>query len=107
MHSTCRASQLVDKVHQATQLASIHPNPFNPETTVEYTLENTQRVVIAIFDVKGALVRRLVDQSVPTGEHRVTWNGVDDAGQPASSGIYFVRMVAGTYTETRKIVMLK
>ena len=41
------------------------------------------------------------------GEHTAVWNGIDDAGRPAASGIYFVRMMAGSYTETRKIVMLK
>jgi hypothetical protein len=90
-----------------TALLSVHPNPFNPETAVDYSLERTQRVVISIYDVKGALVRRLVDQLMSAGEHRAAWSGVDDAGRPASSGIYFVRMIAGSYTETRKIVMLK
>jgi hypothetical protein len=90
-----------------TVLSSVHPNPFNPETTVEYSLQSTERVVIGVYDVRGSLVRRLVDQSMSAGEHRVTWNGVDDAGRSASSGIYFVRMTAGSYTESGKIVMLK
>jgi flagellar hook assembly protein FlgD len=57
--------------------------------------------------VKGSLVRRLVDQTMSAGTHSTRWNGVDDAGRPASSGIYFVRMIAGSHTEVRKIVMLK
>jgi hypothetical protein len=90
-----------------TALTSVHPNPFNPQTTVQFALAAADRVRIAIYDVRGSLVRRLVDQAMPAGEHRATWNGVDDQGRPASSGIYFVRMIAGSYTETRKIVMLK
>jgi hypothetical protein len=92
---------------RTTALSSIHPNPFNPQTTVEYSLESAERVVISIYSVSGSLVRRLVDETTAAGEHHATWDGVDDAGQPASSGMYFVRMIAGAHTETKKIVMLK
>jgi len=92
---------------RVTELSSIHPNPFNPQTTVEFSLSSAQRVRIAVYDVRGSLVRRLVDQTMPAGEHRAEWNGVDDAGRPATSGVYFVRMIAGSYEQTRKIVMLK
>jgi hypothetical protein len=90
-----------------TMLSSIHPNPFNPRTTVEYSLSAGGRVEIVVYDVRGGLVRRLVDQSMPAGDHRVTWDGVDAGGRSASSGMYFVRMTAPSYAETRKIVMLK
>jgi M6 family metalloprotease-like protein len=92
---------------RVTALGSIHPNPFNPQTTVDFSLASAAKVQIAIYDVKGSLVRRLVDQTMPAGTHSTRWNGVDDAGRPASSGIYFVRMIAGSHTEVRKIVMLK
>ncbi len=95
------------EVTRATGLKSIHPNPFNPQTTVSFALAKSELVRIAIYDVRGTLVRRLSDESMPAGEHSVVWNGVDDRGRPAASGIYFVRMIAGSYTETRKIVMLK
>jgi len=90
-----------------TGVRSIHPNPFNPQTTVMIALTASEHVRIAIYDVRGALVRRLVDQSMPAGEHSLVWNGLDDGGRPASSGIYFVRLSAGRVTETRKVVMLK
>jgi hypothetical protein len=92
---------------KATALSSIHPNPFNPQTTVAYTLVKSERVRIAIYDVRGSLVRRLVDDSQPAGSYQSVWTGADDAGRPVTSGIYFVRMIAGSYSETRKIVMLK
>ncbi len=95
------------QVVRETALSSIHPNPFNPQTTVEFALSSPQHVRIMIYDVRGSLVHRLVDQSMGAGEHRAVWKGVDDAGRPATSGIYFVRMVAGSYEQTRKIVMLK
>ncbi|HEU4364650.1 MAG TPA: HYR domain-containing protein [Candidatus Krumholzibacteria bacterium] len=92
---------------KATALSSIHPNPFNPQTTVAYTLLKSEQVRIAIYDVRGSLVRRLVDDSQPAGGYQAVWNGADDAGRPATSGVYFVRMIAGSYSETRKIVLLK
>src|SRR5262249_26992407 len=91
----------------AGALTSIHPNPFNPETTVEYALTTAARVRLDIFDARGALVRRLVDESMSAGVHQAVWNGVDDAGHPVGSGIYFVKMSAGSVVETKKIVLLK
>jgi flagellar hook capping protein FlgD len=101
-----RGAPIVQVVRD-TALSSIHPNPFNPQTTVEFALSSPQHVRIMIYDVRGSLVNRLVDQSLGAGEHRAVWNGIDDSGRPASSGIYFVRMIAGSYEQTRKIVMLK
>ena len=90
-----------------TKISSIHPNPFNPQTTVAFELSVATRVRIMIYDVRGALVRSLVDNEMAPGTHSAVWSGVDDSGRPATSGIYFVRMTAGTHTEVRKIVMLK
>jgi hypothetical protein len=97
----------VDTTPHTTGFTSIHPNPFNPQTTVEFTLASPERVRIAIYDVRGTLVRRLADQAMPVGSHSFVWDGADEAGRTASSGIYFVRLLAGSVTETRKIVMLK
>ena len=91
----------------STGFTSIHPNPFNPQTTVKFALTSPQHVRVAIFDVRGSLVRRLADQSMPSGEHSLVWNGLDDRGATTSSGIYFVRLIAGSTVETRKVVMLK
>ncbi|HXV13268.1 MAG TPA: FlgD immunoglobulin-like domain containing protein [Candidatus Krumholzibacteria bacterium] len=90
-----------------TGFKAIHPNPFNPQTTVTFTLASPEHVRIAIYDVRGTLVRRLEDRAMPAGEHSVVWDGRDDGGRTGSSGIYFVRMLAGRTVETRKIVMLK
>jgi immune inhibitor A len=90
-----------------TRVSSIHPNPFNPQTTVEFSLSQASRVRIQVYDVRGTLIRSLVDGDLSAGVHSAVWNGADDAGRPATSGIYFVRMIAGTHSEVRKIVMLK
>ncbi|HXV12786.1 MAG TPA: HYR domain-containing protein [Candidatus Krumholzibacteria bacterium] len=106
--NTVHATAFVRVPHDmSATLTSVHPNPFNPQTTLEYTLSVGDRVQIAIYDVRGSLVRRLVNQVMPAGEHRVTWNGLDQAGRPAGSGIYFVKLSAGSDVDTRKIVLLK
>ena len=92
---------------RTTTLWNARPNPFNPQTTIDFSLASSAAVSIAIYDVKGALVKTLVDETMPAGEHSARWNGVDEQGRSAASGIYFVRMVAGSYSQVRKIVMLK
>jgi hypothetical protein len=96
-----------DPKSRVTELSTVHPNPFNPQTTVDFTLAASERVRIAIYDVRGSLVKELVNQTLPAGEHHATWNGIDDRGRPSASGIYFVRMIAGRYESVRKVVMLK
>jgi parallel beta-helix repeat protein len=89
-------------------LTGIHPNPFNPSTTVEYDVPDPGgHVRIDVFDVAGRLVTKLVDEDAPPGSHRVVWYGRDWAGRSAASGVYFVRMTAGGVVETNKIVLLK
>jgi hypothetical protein len=90
-----------------TDLASIYPNPFNPATTVRFTLAGASDVTIAVYDVRGALVRVLIDGNMPGGEHTIKWNGTDAHGQPVSSGVYFARMISGAFDKSRKMVMLK
>jgi hypothetical protein len=91
----------------ATALAGVHPNPFNPQTTISYELASPAAVELAIYDLKGALVRRLVSESMPAGRHETVWNGQDDAGARVASGVYLTRFKAGAHHEVRKVVMVK
>lgn len=84
------------------------PNPFNPITSISYDVPaGGAHVTIRVHDVAGRLVRTLVDDRRPTGTHDVTWDGRNTAGAPVSSGVYFYRMVAGSFTEARRMVLLK
>jgi hypothetical protein len=84
------------------------PNPFNPVTTIRYDIPaGGANVSLVIFDVAGRRVRTLVDSSPPVGRLSVTWDGRDDRGQGVASGVYFYRMLAGSFVETRKMVLLK
>lgn len=84
------------------------PNPFNPATTIEYDVpRGGADVTIAVFDVAGRLARTLVDGFVAEGPQEVTWDGRNDAGRPLPSGLYFYRMTAAGFAETRKMVLMK
>jgi subtilisin family serine protease len=89
-------------------LGASQPNPFNPVTTMTFDVPAPGgEVEIAIFDVKGAKVRTLVQGRHDAGTHSATWTGRGDSGEPVASGVYFVRMTAPSFTQTRKVVLLK
>jgi hypothetical protein len=83
------------------------PNPFNPRTTIGFSLPSSQRVLLAIYDAQGRCVRRLFDGFVPTGQREITWDGKDDEGRPVASGVYFYRLRTGKQVLTRKMLLLK
>jgi len=78
------------------------PNPFNPVTVVSYAVAQPTHVTIVIYDIAGREVTRLVDDDVAPGRYQATFDA-----RGLASGIYFARMTAGRFTETRKLVLLK
>ncbi|KPJ60677.1 MAG: hypothetical protein AMJ46_05305 [Latescibacteria bacterium DG_63] len=84
------------------------PNPFNPVTTIFFSIPKTENVELCIYDVSGRLVKTLID-GVPMeqGRHHATWNGRNDAGRAVSSGIYFTKLSAGDEVADTKMVLLK
>ncbi|MCB5224705.1 MAG: carboxypeptidase regulatory-like domain-containing protein [Candidatus Cloacimonadaceae bacterium] len=91
----------------ATELLGNYPNPFNPETVISYSLKDATPVRLEIYNSKGQRIRVLVDETQASGWYRALWNGRDDHGKPASSGIYMYRMNAGSYSASRKMVLLQ
>jgi hypothetical protein len=89
------------------KLSQNHPNPFNPRTTIEYSLEVNAEVKLEVFDLLGRNVTTLVDGYVEAGDHRVEWNGIDAGGNAVATGVYFYRIQVGNFSETRKMVMMK
>jgi hypothetical protein len=84
------------------------PNPFNPSTTIRYDVPaGGGDVTLTVYDVRGRRVRTLVSERRPEGRWRVVWDGVDDRGSRASSGVYFCRLHAGRYEATIKMVLLE
>jgi hypothetical protein len=83
------------------------PNPFNPSTKISYYIPDSRHVELAIFDISGRRVARLVSQTMSAGEHSVMWNGQDTAGNRVASGVYFYRLTAGRLVETKRMIMVK
>jgi len=83
------------------------PNPFNPMTTIRFSVPVAQQIQLAVFDLRGQRITTLIDRQVAAGHHTVTWTGRDDHGRQVSSGTYFYRMVAPGKTLTSKMLLLK
>jgi hypothetical protein len=84
------------------------PNPFNPRTTIKYSLASSAPVRIDIYDVDGRHVRTLVDSPrAAAGRYEAVWDGTNDRGRVAASGIYWARMKAGSFTSNRKMLLLE
>ncbi|MEJ2722137.1 MAG: T9SS type A sorting domain-containing protein, partial [bacterium] len=91
------------------RLEDNYPNPFNPTTTIRYSIAEAGPVTLRIYNAVGQLVRTLVNerQSPSTDGFSVVWNGANDDGYPVSSGVYFYKLTAADFTQTKKMVLLK
>ncbi len=89
------------------QLAGNYPNPFNPVTTIVFNLPVAAKVQLAVYDLLGARIRVLTDQLLAAGEHRVSWDGRDQSGQSAASGIYIYRLETAGYRASQRMLLMK
>jgi hypothetical protein len=83
------------------------PNPFNPQTVVRYDLPEEGRVTLVVYNVMGQTVRTLVSGPQVAGRHAVVWDGRDALGRDVASGMYVMRMQAGSFADTRKMLLLR
>ena len=83
------------------------PNPFNPRTVLSFDLARPARATLAIYDIRGMLVRRLLDQELPAGRHEAVWDGRDDGGRGAASGVYLARLQTGGEVRERKLTLVR
>ena len=89
-------------------LMGSYPNPFNPSTTIMYSVASKGPVSINIYDVSGRLVRKLLDgKVVEAGQHKVSWNGINGSGSHVASGAYFCRMVTAGKSSSIKVILLR
>jgi len=88
-------------------LAANRPNPFNPSTAIPFTLARSGPVSLRVYSPRGDLVRVLLSGSLPAGNHMVHWDGTDEKGRDASSGVYLVRLAEGGLAKTRKLHLVR
>ncbi len=90
-----------------TALMNNYPNPFNPTTTIKFSLAKKAQVRLDVYNIRGQKVKTLVNDSMDAGAHQIVWNGDDDAGKTAASGVYFYRLKTGGYNSVRKMLLIK
>lgn len=89
------------------QSFSCYPNPFNPQTTIVFSLTEKAKISLKIFNAKGALIKTLADADYDKGNYNCVWDGRDSAGKNVTSGIYFYHLTTGKSVKSGKMVLLK
>jgi hypothetical protein len=89
------------------ELSQNYPNPFNPTTSISYSLPNATPVTLKVYDLLGVPVKTLVNARQEPGAYTLTWDATNDLGMPMPSGIYIFRIVAGDFTQARKMTLMK
>ncbi|OPX28177.1 MAG: hypothetical protein B1H06_03705 [Candidatus Cloacimonas sp. 4484_143] len=106
---TCQLSGLENSIiPDITKLHGNYPNPFNPKTTITFSVAQTSSFVnLEIFNIKGQRVKQLVNEVLPAGKHSAVWNGKDDEQKNVSSGIYFYKLKTTNFEKINKMILLK
>ena len=91
----------------ATALNGNYPNPFNPETTISYSLKEAGRVKLEVYNIKGQLVRTLIDEDQATGHYKLVFDAKDNKGRGIASGVYMLKMSAPGYKKTSKMILMQ
>ena len=94
-------------INNKIDIVKNYPNPFNPFTVLRYELHESIFVKITIYDIMGRLVKNLVSGEQSFGFKSVKWNAIDNFGQPVSAGVYLYQIEAGSFTQTKKIILVR
>jgi hypothetical protein len=102
----------VNSNHEILAYASIlqlksYPNPFNPETNISFSLNQSSNVILTVYNCKGQKVKTLINGNCNSGNHQIIWNGKDDKGKRAATGLYFISLESGKDICRKKVVMIK
>jgi hypothetical protein len=97
----------IGSVPRSLALSGVHPNPFNPRTTIDFSLPRAGFAQLTVYDVTGKRIRTLLNENLPAGDHQVVWDGKDGAGRNLASGTYFCRLEAGGKALSLKMLLLK
>ena len=87
---------------------SNYPNPFNPTTTISFSIPEESKIELSIYNIKGQKIKSLLNDQITAGEHSIVWNGKDDNNKPVSSGVYLYKLNVNGKTEAvKKCLLLK
>ncbi len=100
-------SVTAERAPLTVQLFQNHPNPFNPATSIRYSVPHASHVILNVYSPSGRLVRTLVNRKQSAGVHEVSWDGTNNAGDLVASGIYLCRLHVGKVTQSKKMTLLK
>lgn len=104
---TTSVREVAGSIPSTIYLSQNYPNPFNPTTQIEFSLPEQTTVTLEVFDITGRHIATLLNGELNSGNYLVTWNATDQSGRLVSSGVYFYRLQAGNFVETRRMVFLK
>ncbi len=91
-----------------SELLPCHPNPFNPRTTIKFNLARSGKTHLAVYDLKGSLVKTLIAGEILTvGPHQEVWNGRDNTGKGVAGGVYLYRLKTNGYSSTQRMTLIK
>jgi hypothetical protein len=99
--------QIDDQIPVEFTLEQNYPNPFNPNTVIRYSIVSPSLVSLKIFDILGREVKTLVNKEQVNGVYEVNWDGDDELGNKVSTGVYFYRLDAGDFVQTKKMMLIK
>ncbi len=96
-----------DELPKAIAILGISPNPFNPSTTISFSLPSASKMNLAVYDITGRKVRTLMSNHLSAGNHSAVWDGRDNAGRTVSSGVYIARLEAGKAVKSMKMLLMR
>ncbi|MDH7603657.1 MAG: T9SS type A sorting domain-containing protein [Melioribacter sp.] len=99
--------EVIELLPRTYSLEQNYPNPFNPSTIISYQIPEMTNVQIKIYDALGREVRTLIDEIKPAGKYNIAWDGRDNFGNLISSGVYFYKIIAGNFVQTKKMILMK
>ena len=94
-------------LYNIATLHSNYPNPFNPETTISFSISVASNLRVDIYNIKGQKIKTLINEPKQSGTHTITWDGSDENGKSAGSGIYFYQLTTNNFSQAKKMVLMK
>ena len=101
------SSNDVTEIQNGSYIIGNYPNPFNPETTISYNIDQSTNVKVDIYNIQGKKVKTLVNEMQNAGQHKEVWDGKDDNGKSVGSGMYFFKLRTSRYDGTKRMILMK